>query len=427
VIKSASTMDRAIEPPRWRPFRVVLIALAAVSALGIGAYLILPTVQNWSNAQASVEASSIRTATVVTGDIVRDAPAQGRVVAARHPTLYSPSSGLVNLLVRPGATVEKGAPLARIDSPELRSKLAQEKATLEVLRSAAGRQRLATRELTLRGEQSVALLDVKVTAARRHLERAQSSFDQGVLTKIDLERAKDDLKIAELESSHARSSAGLQQEIAAFDLRDKGLQVDRQASVVEELERLVSGLVVAAPFDGVVASIQVADRDAVQQNTPLLTVVDLSANEIEMALADGYASDAVPGTKAEILYEGRAVEGHVTAVSPEVKDGLVKGTVVFEEPPPGLKQGQRVSLRLIFETRTQVLKLPRGPFVDSGGGRFAYVVDRGVASKRAISIGVTSVSEVEIVSGLSAGENVVISDTAQFASASTVLLYSGGS
>jgi HlyD family secretion protein len=427
VIKSASTMDRAIEPPRWRPFRVVLIALAAVSGLGLGAYLILPTVQNWSNAQASVEASSIRTATVVTGDIVRDAPAQGRIVAARHPTLYSPSSGLVNLLVRAGATVEKGAPLARIDSPELRSKLAQEKSTLEVLRSAAGRQRLATRELSLRGEQSVALFDVKFTAAKRQLERAQRAFDEGVLSKLDLEKAKDDLKIAELEVSHARSTSGLQQEIAAFDLRDKTLQVERQATVVEELERLVSGLVVAAPFDGVVATIQVADRDAVQQNTPLLTVVDLTANEIEMSLADGYASDAVPGTKAEILYEGRTVEGHVTTVSPEVRDGLVKGTVVFEEPPPGLKQGQRVSIRLIFETKTQVLKLPRGPFVDSGGGRFAYVVEGGMASKRAISIGVTSVSEVEIVNGLSAGESVVISDTAQFASANSVLLYSGGS
>jgi HlyD family secretion protein len=420
-------MDRVIERPRWRPLRVVLIALAAISIVGIGVYLALPTVRNWSRAQASADASSVRTATVVTGDIVRDAPAQGRIVAARHPTLYSPSSGLVNLLVRAGATVEKGAPLARIDSPELRSKLAQEKSTLEVLRSAAGRQRLATRELSLRGEQSVALFDVKFTAAKRQLERAQRAFDEGVLSKLDLEKAKDDLKIAELEVSHARSTAGLQQEIAAFDLRDKSLQVERQATVVEELERLVSGLVVAAPFDGVVATIQVADRDAVQQNTPLLTVVDLSANEIEMSLADGYASDAVPGTKAEILYEGRTVEGHVTTVSPEVKDGLVKGTVVFEEPPAGLKQGQRVSIRLIFETKTQVLKLPRGPFVDSGGGRFAYVVEGGMASKRAISIGVTSVSEVEIVNGLSAGESVVISDTAQFASASSVLLYSGGS
>jgi HlyD family secretion protein len=427
VIKSASNMDRVIERPRWRPLRVVLIALAAISILGFGVYLALPTMRNWSRAQASADASSIRTATVVTGDIVRDAPAQGRIVAARHPTLYSPSSGLVNLLVRAGATVEKGAPLARIDSPELRSKLAQEKSTLEVLRSAAGRQRLATRELTLRGEQSVALFDVKFTAAKRQLERAQRAFDEGVLSKLDLEKAKDDLKIAELEVSHARSTSGLQQEIAAFDLRDKTLQVERQATVVEELERLVSGLVVAAPFDGVVATIQVADRDAVQQNTPLLTVVDLTANEIEMSLADGYASDAVPGTKAEILYEGRTVEGHVTTVSPEVRDGLVKGTVVFEEPPPGLKQGQRVSIRLIFETKTQVLKLPRGPFVDSGGGRFAYVVEGGMASKRAISIGVTSVSEVEIVNGLSAGESVVISDTAQFASANSVLLYSGGS
>ncbi|HLM74031.1 MAG TPA: HlyD family efflux transporter periplasmic adaptor subunit, partial [Polyangiaceae bacterium] len=358
----------------------MLIALAAISILGFGAYLALPTMRNWSRAQASADASGIRTATVVTGDIVRDAPAQGRIVAARHPTLYSPSSGLVNLLVRAGATVEKGAPLARIDSPELRSKLAQEKSTLEVLRSAAGRQRLATRELSLRGEQSVALFDVKFTAAKRQLERAQRAFDEGVLSKLDLEKAKDDLKIAELEVSHARSTSGLQQEIAAFDLRDKTLQVERQATVVEELERLVSGLVVAAPFDGVVATIQVADRDAVQQNTPLLTVVDLTANEIEMSLADGYASDAVPGTKAEILYEGRTVEGHVTTVSPEVRDGLVKGTVVFEEPPPGLKQGQRVSIRLIFETRTQVLKLPRGPFVDSGGGRFAYVVEGGMAS-----------------------------------------------
>ena len=197
--------------------------------------------------------------------------------------------------------------------------------------------------------------------------------------------------------------------------------------MVEELERLVDGLTVVAPFRGVVATVEVADRGAVQQNTPLLTVVDLSANEIEMALADGYASDAVPGTRAEILYEGRTVPGHVTAVSPEVKDGLVKGTIVFEEPPPGLKQGQRVSLRLIFETKTQVLKVPRGPFVESGGGRFAYVLDRGVARKRPIAIGITSVSEVEIVEGLSEGDKIVISDTASFSSASAVLLYSGGS
>lgn len=420
-------MDHVIERPRRRPFRIALAAAAVLAVIGLGVHFALPTVRNWSRAQASVDGSSVRTAPVVVGDIVRDAPAQGRVVAARHPTLYSPSSGLVNLLVRPGATVEKGEPLARIDSPELRSRLAQERATLDVLRSATERQRLATRQIGLRGEQSIALLDVKLTAARRQLERAQHGFEEGVLTRIDVEKAKDDLKIAELELAHTRKSTVLEQEIATYDLSDKGLQVKRQAAVVEELERLVDGLAVIAPFRGTVATIQVADRDAVQQNTPLLTVVDLSANEIEMALADGYASEAVPGTKAEILYEGRTVEGHVTTVSPEVRDGLVKGTVVFEEPPPGLKQGQRVSVRLIFETKTAVLKLPRGPFVDSGGGRFVYVVERGVASKRAITIGALSVSEVEIVEGLSVGENVVISDTAQFASAGTVLLYSGGS
>src|SRR5262249_51015739 len=205
-------------------------------------------------------------------------------------------------------------------------------------------------------------------------------------------------------------------ESAVYDWHDKIRQADRQAAVVAELRRLVDGLTVTAPFAGVVATVAVADRDMVQPGTPLLTVVDLSANEVEISLADGRAGDAVPGTRAEIVHEGRVVPGHVTTLSPEVKDGQVKGIAAFDEaPPPGLKQGQRVSVRLVFETKTRVLKLPRGPFVDAGGGRVAYVVQNGVATRRAISLGILSVSEVEVAAGLALGERVVISDTAAFA------------
>src|SRR5262245_51631144 len=206
-------MDRVVQRPRRRAARLVLAVAAALLVLGLGAHFALPSVRDWSRAQASIDAAGVRTARVTRGDIVRDAPAQGRVVAARHPTLYSPSSGLVNLLVRPGASVKKGDPLVRIDSPELKSKLAQEKATLEVLRSATGRQELAAREISVKEEQAVALLEVKLSAARRLLDRAQHTFDEGMLTKTDLEKAKDDLKIAELELAHARDTSKLEKEI----------------------------------------------------------------------------------------------------------------------------------------------------------------------------------------------------------------------
>jgi len=140
-------------------------------------------------------------------------------------------------------------------------------------------------------------------------------------------------------------------------------------------------------------------------------------------VAENYASDLVPGTGADILYEGKTYPGKVTALSPEIRDSQVKGTLVFDgEMPPGLRQSQRVSVRMLLERKAAVLKLPRGPFVEAGGGRHAYVVEDGVASRREIQVGAMSVSEVEVVRGLKAGDQVVVSDTSIFEGAKTVLI-----
>jgi HlyD family secretion protein len=57
-----------------------------------------------------------------------------------------------------------------------------------------------------------------------------------------------------------------------------------------------------------------------------------------------------------------------------------------------------------------VLKVPRGPFLDSGGGKLAYVLEDDVAVRHKIRTGSTSVSEVEILEGLAAGDRIIISN-----------------
>jgi len=81
-----------------------------------------------------------------------------------------------------------------------------------------------------------------------------------------------------------------------------------------------------------------------------------------------------------------------------------------------------VSARLVLDRRSNVLKVPRGPFVESGGGRVVYVVADGLARRRNVTLGAVSVTEVEIVDGLSEGEQIVLSDIAPFENAATVLL-----
>ena len=96
----------------------------------------------------------------------------------------------------------------------------------------------------------------------------------------------------------------------------------------------------------------------------------------------------------------------------EVKAGQVTGRVRFaDEIPQGMRQNQRVATRIVLEARDDVLKVPRGPFLDSGGGKLAYVIEDGdIAQRRKIRTGSTSVAEVEILEGLAAGDRIIVSN-----------------
>jgi HlyD family secretion protein len=423
MIPSTSTMDRVVAQPRGLSRRNVILMIAG-AALLVAIAAAVPALRRWSGAERSVEASRVRLASVSRGDLERDVSAQGRVVAALHPTLFSPAQGHVVLAVKAGTEVKKGDLLASVESPDLRSRLTQERATLLSLQGELGRQQVGARSAILRSRQTVEVLSVRLAAAQRARDRAQSLFEEGLLNKTDNEKAKDDAEVAGLELKNAKETAELEKETLDIELRNRQALVARQQALVTEMQRLTDGLALVAPFDGMVATVDVQDRDAVNANQPVLTVVDLSKFEIEFDMPENYASDVAPGTRAEIQYEGRTWPGRVTVVSPEVKDSQVRGTVVFEgEQPAGLRQSQRVSTRILLEHRPGVLKLPRGAFLESGGGRLAWVQeDGGLLVKRSIETGATSVSEVEVLKGLREGERVVVSDTSIFEGARRVLL-----
>ncbi len=422
MIENISVMDKPVAKPKglsrgmWIAAGAALVLLAALAVA-------LPTIRRWASADRSISASQVRIGEVKRGELIRDTSADGRVVAALHPTLFTPSAGIVALAVKAGDSVRKGQVLARVDSPELKSRLVQERSTLASLKSALDRQRIDARQDAIKNAHAIDLLEVRLQAARRLGERAQTAWDEGILNKNDYEKAKDDVKIAELELKNARETSRLAIETADFDIKSRQLALERQASLSEELQRQVEGLAIAAPFDGAVASLAVQDRDAVAANQAIATVVNLSQFEVEITLPENYAAEVAPGTAAQILYEGKEYPGHVTAMSPEIRDSQGHGTVAFEgAAPAGLRQSQRVSVRMVFESKPNVLKVPRGPFLESGGGRQIYVVENGVAARREIAVGAVSVSEVEIVKGLSQGDKVILSDMSELAGAKTVLL-----
>lgn len=422
MIENVTVMDKPVAKSKGLS-RGMWIAVLGGAVLLAAVLFAVPTIRRWSRAERSISAAQVRVGEVTKGELVRDTSADGRVVAALHPTLFTPSAGIVVLAVKAGDAVKKGQVLARVESPELKSRLVQERSSLASLKSALERQKIDARQDAIKNAHAIDLLEVRLSAARRLAERAQLAWDEKILNKNDYEKALDDVKIAELELKNAKETAKLAIETADFDIKSRQLALERQGSLSDELQRQVDALAIAAPFDGAVASLAVQDRDSVAANAPIVTVVNLSQFEVEITLPENYAAEVTPGTAAQILYEGKEYPGHVTAMSPEIRDSQGHGTVAFEgAAPAGLRQSQRVSVRMVFETKHDVLKVPRGPFLESGGGRQIFVVENGVATRREIAVGAVSVSEVEIVKGLSAGEKVILSDTSELAGAKTVLL-----
>ena len=190
-----------------------------------------------------------------------------------------------------------------------------------------------------------------------------------------------------------------------------------------ELERQVGELNVRSPVDGQVGQLFIADRTNVARDAKLLSVIDLSALEVQMQVAESFARELQPGMPGEITGNGQRWDGQVSSVSPEVVNGEVAARLRFAgKQPEQLRQNQRLSVRVLLDRRDKVLGVARGSFVDEGGGSYAYVVRNGFAEKVAIKLGARSLERVEILSGLQAGDRVVISGSDNFKGADRVLI-----
>jgi HlyD family secretion protein len=420
MIRDTSSQDAVITAPSAHKYKKPAIAGAIAIAIVAAGVMLMSA---WRGSEASVSAARIRIAEVGRGTLVRDAAVNGRVVAAVSPTLFSTASATVSLKVQAGDTVKKGQVLAVLTSPDLAEALKKEQTAFEQLQAEVARQEILSKKQKLLAQKEADTAEIDRLSAQRTLERYQSVANEGVIAKIDYQKAKDALNSAEIRARHAAEAAGLEKEDVALALKTKISQLQSQRLSLGEAQRRVDELTVRAPVDGFIGTLNVQDRAVVPPNSPLMTLVDLSRLEVELEVPETFAADLGIGMNAEINIGNTTVTGKLSALSPEVVKNEVLARVRFDgKQPEGLRQSQRVTARLLIEEKPNVVLVQRGQFVESEGGRFAYVVKDGVAVRTPVQLGATSISAVEILSGAKPGDKIVVSGTDAFKNAQRVAI-----
>ena len=421
MIRDTSAQDRMVEVKPNRKRRLILggIGIAVVALL----VWLAPGIGRLFSASASVSSSRLAFATVERGQFVRDIAAEGKVVAAVSPTLYATYGGAVTLQVHAGDTVKKGQVLAVVDSPELRNKLAQEQSKADAMQVDYLQSQADARSKRSDLQKAFDNAQIDEKSAETNLSREQKASDAGAATGAAVDQAKDLLEKARITLAHAKSDLGMNNASLNLNIQSKKLAHENQLLVVQDLQRQVDDLNVKSPVDGQVGQLFIAERATVAKDAQLLSVIDLSALQVEMQVPESFARDLGIGMSGEISGNGNTWKGLVSAISPEVVNGEVSARLRFAgETPKQLRQNQRLSVRVLLDKRDNVLTVQRGSFVDESGGSYAYVVRDGIATKTPIRVGASSIDKVEILDGLKEGDRIVISGTDSFKNAARVAI-----
>ncbi|MCJ8302239.1 HlyD family efflux transporter periplasmic adaptor subunit [Shewanella sp.] len=419
MIQDTSGQDTEIQPNMGKKLKWPLVAGAAVLLVS---GLVWSSVGG-SQVSESIKRSELRFATLAQGTLTRDIATTGKIVAANAPILYSTDQGTVTLLAKPGDRVELGDVVATIESHKLTNSLKQQEALLEGMLSALERARLDARREQLKALQTLDMAKVDLEAADRESRRGDELIQNKLISQIDFEKGKDDLHKAKLLSAHAKQDAELMRDTLAFEIKNKASTVNRQKLVVSELERQVGALNIKAPVGGIIGNWLTEQKARIGQSQPILTVVDLSAFEAELAVPESYADELGLGMAVELSFGELTLIGELSSISPEVRNREVTARVRFEQDDRlHLRQNQRLSARVLLENRPNVLMVKRGAFVSTGGGREVYAMNGDIAEQTDIQLGARSMSHIEVLQGGKAGDVWVISSIQPFNKAEQVLV-----
>ncbi len=411
-------MDRPIDEQvrRGRSWRRALAAAAAIAAAG-GGWSVLTALLS-----PSLALGRLRTGTVDVGPIAATVSASGSVVPEAERVLSSPvDARLVRVLVRPGAAVKAGEALVELDATQQALEVQRLQKELRLRESQAERARLEL-EGTLSGlESQVRVGELSLSTYRASLARSRKLFAEGLvseelLRQSELDEARTREELAQLHERMrlARRSAEVERTALAAELSTARHEA-------EQAERVLFQSETRSDRDGVVTFVASGEGAAVRKGDVLARVADLTAFRVDARVADLHAARVGPGQEAVVRLDGVRLAATVSRVQPEVEDGQVTVSLALaEKAHPRLRPSLRVEVELVTDRRERALRLPRGSFGAAEGGVDVWVLAGGEAVRRRVRLGVSNADAYEVLSGLSAGDVVVLSEMADFAHLSRV-------
>lgn len=352
-------------------FIVALILISMVVFTGCGSKNASQPV----DAQEEVKPIPVEVVAVTTADIASTDNVNGVLAANVEVNVVPKVPGKVaQVLVDMGDRVNKGDVLIRLDDAELQAQLKQAQAGLAMAKTG--------------GTQA----SVRYQDAKNNLERMQSLFEQGAISEQQLEGAKTQLEMADPDVAAA--------------------QIKQAEASLQMVQTQLNNTVITAPVGGII-SVRNVEIGEMAGQTPVVSIVDIDKVIVEVNVTEGQVNKLADGQKVDVevaAVSDKPFAGKILSISPaaDARTRLFPVKIEISNKDHKLKPGMFARVKISTEKKSGVVVISKEAIVERGKERIVFVIQDDVAIQREIITGISNDNNIEILSGLASGDQLVI-------------------
>ncbi|MEO6970156.1 MAG: efflux RND transporter periplasmic adaptor subunit [Chthoniobacterales bacterium] len=391
------------------------LLIGAGSLLGL--ILITVVVARLKPAAMSVDRASVWVDTVKRGPMLRQVRGLGTLVPEDIRWIATSKEGRVEkIIVRPGAKVQPDTVILELSSPDLEQLALDAEAAAKTAEAELTTLRATLQRELLSQESTTAQVHSEYLQAKMEAETNESLKKNGLIAdlayKTSIIKRDELLNRDEIENKRlvfARDSIDPQ-------LAAKQATVDQLIAAAKLKARDVEALHVKAGMTGVLQQLPVEVGQRVTAGTNLARVADPTKLKAQIKIAETQAKDIQINQSASIDTRNGIVAGHVIRVDPAVEQGTVTVDVALDGAlPKGARPDLSVDGTIELERLDNVLFVGRPAFAQDGATVGVFKLSsNGEAVRTPVHFGRSSVNTIEILSGLKAGDQVILSDTSAY-------------
>ncbi|MGZ6144795.1 MAG: efflux RND transporter periplasmic adaptor subunit [Vulcanimicrobiaceae bacterium] len=405
--------------------RGLVVAVGVILVVAVSLLAIISLVRS-GNGGPSVDRSTIVTDVARRGTLVRSVSAAGTLASENVHVIAAVQPGVIeSVLVKPGATVSEGTPIAQLSNPDLQADVVSSRSAVDVARAQVMSAEQQAKASALVQRSSYVSAQAQAQEDSTNVQSLKSLNHDGYISDQTYRIAA--IKAAQSSSqlTVARAQIGVDAAEEQAKVAQAQAQLRQARAQLHAKEAEVAALAIRARSVGVVQSVAVDPGARVDAGAEIARVADQRDLKSVLQVPEGQVHSVSIGMPVRIDTGNGVFRGRAARIAPSAQNGSVAVDVTFAHPlSAGARPDLNVDGTIELETMHGVVSIgrPAGSADDTTVSLYRIDPGTNIARLLQVRLGRGSADRIQALSGLEPGDTVIVSDTSAYGGAPTLRL-----